>query len=467
MAIVVRKLRSGKAVYWLSFEHQGKAVWERVGTNKREAERLHDQRKAERKAGTYRAERVTAFVTVKDWFARYLDGRTNRAADGERQMMRAHVLTLDWFTAMRVTHVEPLDIERVIKEIRASGKLGEKSIANAYAVIRGAFKRAVFEQVIAASPCVLMPGTVKKGTGKRRHPYSRAEARQLMACAENPPGVRVFLHLAFYTGMREGEIVGRRWADWKRDGGPLTALVVDSQYDGLPLKGDDGVTERPRVVPVHPELAAILASWWDVGFELTHLRPPTLNDFIFPTAGLICHSRSSAYRAFRRALARAEVTNRSLHSTRHTFVSVSRSSGAREDAIERITHNAKGTTLDAYTALEWEVLCEAILKGPDYSLDRETNRAFFAGSDSRTRTTTPGGEAEQTSENAQESAHGSEGSKTPRTAGLDVDLGANQDPDAAAFFVALAEHPGAHPPVRPPAKTRPAYIARRRAGGPR
>lgn len=463
MAIVVRKLRSGKSVYWLSFEHQGKAVWERVGTNKREAERLHDQRKAERKAGTYRVARVTAFVTVKDWFARYLDGRTNRAADGERQMMRAHVLTLEWFTAMRVTHVEPLDIERVVKEIRASGKLGEKSIANAYAVIRGSFRRAVFEQVIPVSPCMLMPGTVKKGTGKRRHPYTRAEARQLMACAENPPGIRVFLHLAFYTGMREGEIVGRRWADWRRDGGPLTALVVDSQYDDLPLKGDDGVTERPRVVPVHPELEAILASWWDVGFELTHLRPPTIDDFIVPTSGLVCHSRSSAYRAFRRALARAEVVNRSLHSTRHTFVSVSRSSGAREDAIERITHNAKGTTLDAYTALEWEVLCEAIAKGPDYSLDRETNRAFFSGSDSRTRTTGGDANAAPNRSNAQESGGEHEGSKTPSNTAPGAELGANQDPDDVAFFVALAEHPGSYPPARPPAKTRPAgYVARKR-----
>ena len=34
--------------------------------------------------------------------------------------------------------------------------------------------------------------------------------------------------------------------------------------------------------------------------------------------------------------------------------------GAREDIIERITHNATGTIVDQYTHFGWEALCEAV-----------------------------------------------------------------------------------------------------------
>src|SRR5689334_1568428 len=95
---------------------------------------------------------------------------------------------------------------------------------------------------------------------------------------------RVFLWLAFYTGMREGEICGRRWRDWVRDSLPLGALLCTSQYDDRPLKGDDADSgdTRPRVIPVHRELAAVLDDWWNSGWEVVYGRTPTEDDFIYP-----------------------------------------------------------------------------------------------------------------------------------------------------------------------------------------
>jgi hypothetical protein len=53
MAVVARRVARGK-VYWAAFyDATGKQVWERVGTDKREAEALDRQRKREVADGTY------------------------------------------------------------------------------------------------------------------------------------------------------------------------------------------------------------------------------------------------------------------------------------------------------------------------------------------------------------------------------------------------------------------------------
>jgi hypothetical protein len=51
----------------------------------------------------------------------------------------------------------------------------------------------------------------------------------------------------------------------------------------------------------------------------------------------------------------------SLHSTRHTFITLARRGGARAEVIERITHNAAGSIVDQYTHWDWAPLCEAVL----------------------------------------------------------------------------------------------------------
>lgn len=386
MAVRGKKLADGRIVYWITFQWKGKPYWIRSGTDEREARREDARIAKERKAGTWRPDAMPPRTTNKEWIAKFLDGRTNRAAAGEKQLVTDHVLSQEQFAKLSVKETRPLDVERMVKAIRASGRLAEKTISNIFTVVNQAFKRAVFEEMRPDNPCAsLPPGTIIRAKGKQRQPYTRAEVRQLMACAENPLPVRVWLALALYTGMREGEVCGRRWRDWDDTGTPLSALLVNTQYDDQSLKTDDAEMSRPRVVPVHPALAEILSEWWHSGFELQFCRKPTEEDFIVPTAGLRPHTRTSAYKAFRRALARAKVTNRSLHATRHTFITVCRAGTNRHDLVERITHNAKGTVLDQYTHTEWESLCEVIM-GTDYSRDAVSSHVFFQGSDSRTRT---------------------------------------------------------------------------------
>jgi hypothetical protein len=190
--------------------------------------------------------------------------------------------------------------------------------------------------------------------------------------------MRLFLIMAFYTGMRLGEIAGRRFRDWLTHE-PLTCLRVHTQYNDQPLKTDDEEMVRPRWIPVHPELEKALKAWWEGGFELHTRRPPTPDDFIFPTRDNECHGKNSVWQKFQLVLrGTSGVPNRTIHSTRHTFATVCRAGTVRHDLVERVTHNASGTTLDDYTHPEWEALCE-VVSGTDYSLDRVSGPGGFAG----------------------------------------------------------------------------------------
>ena len=94
----------------------------------------------------------------------------------------------------------------------------------------------------------------------------------------------------------------------------------------------------------------MLEWWWSQGWEMVYCRRPTPEDWIVPNLYHRDrnHTKSSGYKLWRKACEEAGVVNRSLHSTRHTFITFARRGSPREDIVEAITHNskAKGSTLD-------------------------------------------------------------------------------------------------------------------------
>jgi len=71
-------------------------------------------------------------------------------------------------------------------------------------------------------------------------------------------------------------------------------------------------------------------------------------------------TKSSAYNGWIRACAAAGVNNRSVHSTRHTSITLTQRLGAQEKTVLRITHNPKGTIIDTYDHRDWAEFCAAV-----------------------------------------------------------------------------------------------------------
>lgn len=360
MSIVTRKTKSGP-VYWVTFRHEKRQVWERVGLNKREAERRDQQRKRELQAGTYDPTAVQKSQSVRQYAKHWLDHRTTKTVGDDRQRVNDHVLSREWFAKLLMDDVRAKHLRQLAGELKSD--LHWKTAKNTYGAVRTMFKRASSDEVIAKDPCADLEKLFDDGGAqqKEREPYTPEEAAALVSDERIPEDTRVLNALSIFAGLREGEACGRRWGDIDRGTRPLWCMHVATQYGGGNLK-----TKRPRRVPVHAELQAVLEKWEAGGFELLTQRKPEPEDFIVPNAGpravVEHHTKSSYYKRFRRACELVGVECRSLHSTRHTFITWARRFGADVEDLQAVTHNAKGTIVDGYTHRQWEPLCEAVSK---------------------------------------------------------------------------------------------------------
>jgi integrase len=366
MAVVPRKLKSS-TVYWIANKWGKQQLWERVGTDRRAAERRDAAMKKEIAVGTYSA-RKTGAATVGSYAQAWFPKRKGRSAANEESLFKNHVLArAPWYARLKVEDVRVRHTVQLVDDLREtySGRYGkrmrlsEKSIALIVGVLRTMFRDARIHELTAIDPCELPAGTLRRGTSAPREPYASSEVAILTSDSRVDWDARVWVALAFFTGMREGEVCGRRWRDLDRASLPLQCLTIDSQYDGQPLK-----TERPRRAPVHPALENILDKWYREGWELFYLRKPRPNDFIVPRRDVpdaaACLTKSMAYKRFLTACRAVEIAPHTVHATRHTFISLARRGGARKEVVERITHNAKGDIVDQYTNWDWGPLCEAV-----------------------------------------------------------------------------------------------------------
>jgi integrase len=373
MAVVCRRTAKGRKVYWVAFyDAAGKQQWERVGSNEREAEAVDRLRKKQVEDGTY-AKGLRPTMPFGEFLSDWLSRRTNRNAKEDRSQATRFLLSRKWLCDLPCEDFRPKHSIQLVAELKAmvseeTGKtLSQKYVSNLYGIYSTAVRDARVAELMPVDPCsrVLPKGFLRRKSKRNaRTNYETEDIILMLSCPDDE--ARVLALLALLTGMREGEVCGRRFRDWDRHSVPLGCLLIASQYNDQPLKGDhDEIGEAARKAPVHPALASVLEWWWSDGFEFTYCRKPTRDDFIVPRKfkGDTClnHTRSSAYKLWRKACEAAGVKNRSLHSTRHTFLTLTQRGGARDKVIEQVTHNAAGTTVDHYTHWTWGPLCEAVM----------------------------------------------------------------------------------------------------------
>ena len=401
MAVVLRK-RGSSRVFWVAFYAEGRQVWERVGTDRREAEALDRQRKREVREGTYAAN-VRPTMTFGEWLESWLKTRRNRNAKEDTRIVNQYLLSREWLRDLKCEEMDPKHTARLVRELKetispeTTAPISDKYISNIYGLYRTAVQDARLEKIVLNDPSLLRRGTIHRAARRNvRKPYDADEVHAFLSCDDDE--ARMLMALALLTGMREGEVCGRRWRDWDRSRAPLGCLHVASQYDDQPLKTAKRPDEQARMVPVHPALAETLTWWWAGGFEFTYCRKPTADDFIVPrTKDGRPHTRSSAYKLFQLACSRSKVASKSLHATRHTFVSLCRNGGASGDVVEKITHNAQGEIIDQYTHHSWASLCAAVMC-LDQVLDQNLDQASEPAKNKRKSVEAPG--IEPGSENA-------------------------------------------------------------------
>ena len=365
-----RRHASGHTTYAIRFRGaDGRTVREAAGTSIADAVALRTRREREVSEGEHVPGRIR---TVAQYGEQWL---VKRAAEGVRTAAREAQMFRDFIAphigGTHIAELRPREVAawvrtlRTVSRSRGGGTLSPKSIRNAHGVLSAMLERARFDDLIVTNPARGLPAGVLPDNARVRNvaAWTRDEVERLISDERIPEDRRVLYAVAAFTGARLGEVCGLRWRDID-DARPLRRWMLRTQWDGRPLK-----TSKPRDVPIHAELWRILAAWRLVGWARWVGRVPRPDDLVVAREDGSGHRDNSAGSQSLRRHARAigletqgAAGSRDAHSFRRSFVTLARTDGAPAELVERITHNAKGATIDGYSYYGWDALCDAVSK---------------------------------------------------------------------------------------------------------
>jgi integrase len=173
---------------------------------------------------------------------------------------------------LRLHAVEPQDLQDAANELIASG-LTASSVRNTFDPVRKICARAVREKLIAINPTA---GLELRAADGHRDWVDRPErvARALQALSERERGIWT---VAFYAGLRAGELQSLRWSDVDFDRGVLRVQRSwDRKVGPIAPKSRAGVRRVPMSMLVRRELRETQLRTGRRADELVFGRTPEL-----------------------------------------------------------------------------------------------------------------------------------------------------------------------------------------------
>lgn len=279
-----------------------------------------------------------------------------RNVDNDESRLDLHILPV--LGGLPLGDVRVRHLKDLVLHLR-SGSLAPRTIHSIYGLTHKLFQDAVVDELIEHNPCQLDKRYL--GAKKDKDPtwragaiFTRDELEQLIGDERIPQDRRMVYALEGLAGLRHGEMAGLRWEHLDPRAKPLGLLLVAYSYD-QPTKA-----ERPRRVPVHPTLAALLDSWKAGGWPAMMGRHPKPGDLIMPSRLGTMRDKKVAWEGRQRDFEALSWRRRRGHDLRRTFISLARADGARPDILKLITHGPSGDMISIYTEMPWEALCEQV-----------------------------------------------------------------------------------------------------------
>jgi integrase len=327
---------------------------------------------AERKTGVAPGE-----LTVRAFGERWLKARPAQGvstAQDEARRLRLHVWPVVGnvlLKDLRPHHVRDMVRELKVKTLRTkTGRertMAPRTVRHCYSTLRTMLHDAEVEELIASNPCKLKRGELPKKVDAKPGwrdgaVFTREEAEALISDPRIPEDRRVWHALMLLGGMRPGETAALLWRAYDHTAEPLGRISVHANYDSRKAEVTSTKDERPRVVPVHPTLARVLAAWKLAGYERMFGKAPGPDDLIVPNRDGQHRNGPRALRRFHEDLGRLDLRVRRQHDCRRTFMSLTRGDGARGDLIDWVVHGPSGSMLDVYTTMPYPALCAEVSK---------------------------------------------------------------------------------------------------------
>lgn len=249
-----------------------------------------------------------------------------------------------------LSNITPVHIQKLIRELNEKG-LTDSTVKRIYSVLNNSLNMAVKLDLISknAATVVDKPKVAKKEMSV----WSREELLHFLHVAERQTRYFIAFHIAAFTGMRQGEILGLRWADVDLERG-IVSVVQTMSHDGKELKIGAKSTSGNRTISIPIETVVLLRKHRKLQFEE---KMKTEAGKIFNAEDLvICTGVGTPTKprwlvdAYYTILKKSEVPANRFHDIRHTHATMLLEIGEHPKVVqERLGHSSIQLTMDTYS----------------------------------------------------------------------------------------------------------------------
>jgi integrase len=332
--------RSAGAAWWVEYWHRGRQFRESSGSaRKTDAERLLKRRLQEMGRGRFVGPSEERLL-LGDLLAAV---ETDYQVNGRRSLrtLRSYLPALRAaFAGSRALDVTEPRID-CYRAARLAEGLAPATVNRELAVLRRAFRLAVRQKRLSTMPTITLlaehntrQGFVEPTTFEAITAHVSAELRDLLR----------FLYL---TGWRVGEALTLAWT------------AVDRARGLVTLRREHSKNEEPRLLPLSPDLTAIIERRWQA-------RRATRADGTTILADLVFHRAAAPIRSFRkawvRACAAAGVPGLLVHDLRRSAVRNAERAGVSRSVAMKLSGHKTESVYRRYRIVDETDLREALAR---------------------------------------------------------------------------------------------------------
>jgi len=329
---------------------------------KREAERVLAELLTQRDRGAgIRPERLTVAEYLRDWCAGLALRVRPSTATRYRGIVSTHVLPQ--LGAVRLARLTAPQVNALLADRLAAG-CAPRTVAHVRAVLRTALHDAIRADLVTRNAAAL--ATPPHVPGHTVAAMEAAEAQAILA-ATAQTRIAAIVATALYTGLRQGEVLGLRWADCDLDRGQLRVIAALQRVGGRFQLVEPKSASSRRPVSLPPPLVPVLRAHRTAQLEAQLRAGPVWAE---PIPGLVFTTAIGrpllgvvVTQEFQASCARAGLPRRRFHDLRHGCATLLLAAGVDLKTVSAILgHSSISLTADTYAAVLPSLAADAMTR---------------------------------------------------------------------------------------------------------
>ncbi len=272
-------------------------------------------------------------------------GAANRSNGCQRDAIsRFNTHILPFFDRFEIEKIKPMDIENWQNEMLKNYASG--TVKACKSLLSQIFKKAVANDIITKNPCTYADEI--EVIHRKRKIYTLKETRTIISSSSG--WFKVYLAIAFTTGLRSGEIVGLKKSDF--DFNKRLIKVQRSISKGVVVTTTK-TKNHERIVFISPYVVEMV-------LDLIEKSSPHC-DYLFSPNGVDpwYDSGSILKNHFKPLLKNIGVEYKELYTTRHTYLSMAYNNDVESLLLQRVAGHQEGSGITVKYYIEKELNSKA------------------------------------------------------------------------------------------------------------